>query len=102
MKIVLNRLQKQNSISVRLAVVSFAIGTLDILLFAATDYELFVGIGLGVLVLAFIMNAFMLLIVLVNLFIGDVPLKEALFTIYVLLLNIPIAVFYCYVALQYL
>jgi hypothetical protein len=87
---------------VQLAGISFAVGTLDFLLYLATGYEFFIGLGLGILLLAFFINAVMFLIVTANLFIGDVPFKEALFTIYVLLLNIPIAMFYCYVALQFL
>jgi hypothetical protein len=102
MKIVLNRLQKQNSISVKLAGLSFAVGTLDFLLYIVTGDEYFIGLGLGILVLAFFTNIVLFLIVMANLFIGDVPFKEALLTIYVLLLNIPIAMFYCYVALQFL
>jgi hypothetical protein len=102
MKIVLNRLQKQNGISVKLAGLSFAVGTLDFLLYLATGDEFFVGLGLGILVLAFFISVVLFLIVIANFLLGNVPFKEALFTTYVLLLNIPIAVFYCYVALQFL
>lgn len=102
MKIVLNRLQKQNSISVKLAGLSFAVGTLDFLLYLAVGKEYFIGLGLGILVLASFINMITLLIVLANFLLGDVPFKEALFTTYVVLLNIPIAVFYCYVAFQFL
>ena len=102
MKIILNRLQKQNGISVKLAGLSFAVGTLDFLLYLATGDEFFVGLGLGVLVLAFFISVVLFLIVIANFLLGNVPFKEALFTTYVLLLNIPIAVFYCYVALQFL
>jgi hypothetical protein len=102
MKIVLNRFQKQNSISLKLAGLSFAVGTLDFLLYLVTGEEYFIGLGLGILVLAFFINIVLFLIVMANLFLGDVPFKEALFTTYVLLLNIPVAIFYCHVALQFL
>ncbi len=102
MKITLNRLQKQNSISVQLAGISFAVGTLDFLLYLATGYEFFIGLGLGILLFAFFINAVMFLIVTVNFFLGAVPFKEGLFTIYVLLLHIPTAMFYCFVAVPFL
>ncbi|QJP34551.1 hypothetical protein F0365_09160 [Nonlabens sp. Ci31] len=101
MKTFLNRLQKQNRISVQLAGISFAAETLDFLLYVASDYEPFISVGLGILLLAFLINAVMFLIVMANFFLGFVPFKEALFTIYILLLHIPIAVLYSYIALQF-
>lgn len=93
----LNRLQGQNKIAIQLAIISFAAGFISFLLYAITGNGDYGFLGIIILIIALIFNSILFLIVLGNLLFGSVSLKEGLFTLYVLILNVPITFLYFYI-----
>lgn len=83
-----------NYTAVQIAVISFVLGTICLLLFKTSGDSGFVGIGYCYTLLAALTNSVLLLIVLVNAirYYKDYP--EHLSTVLIVLANIPITFFY--------
>jgi len=96
----LNRLQLKNRIAVKLAGITFIVGSIIFLLYVLTSSSVFVILGIGFLLLALIVNSILFLIVTANYFFTPAHFKEVLFTLYTTSLNLPIAVLYIHIALE--
>lgn len=93
----LNKLQTQNKIAIQLAAISFIAGFITFSLYVITRDEDYAFLGIIILVIAIIFNSILFLMVLGNMLFGSVTFKEGVFTLYVILLNIPITVSYFYI-----
>jgi hypothetical protein len=86
-----------------LAIISFLGGTAILLMFYYTDNTTGLGIiGLGYLIIICLINLIVLGLLLFNNFKYKERGKEVLKTIGLMLLNIPIAIFYCWLAIALL
>lgn len=83
-----------NYTAVRIAIVSFVLGTICLLLFKTSGDSGFVGIGYCYTLFAALVNSILILVVVVNAirYYKDYP--EHLSTVLVVLANIPITFFY--------
>ena len=97
----LNRLTSVSRLSLQFAIASFALGTLILGLYLITANNVFAVLGFGFLVIAVPFNLLILLSVFVQLLTGRVNFKEFFFSSYVLLLNVPIALFYFHIVTTY-
>jgi hypothetical protein len=97
MRSFLNRLQTQNKIAIQLATGTFTAGFVTFLLYVITGNEDYAFLGILFIALAALFNSILFLVVLGNTLFGSVSWKEGLFTIYVLILNVPITAFYLYI-----
>ncbi|AGC75446.1 hypothetical protein LX97_00142 [Nonlabens dokdonensis] len=91
MKTFLKRLQPQNRVAIQLAFIFFAAGSIACLLLFITGEKIFQAGSIGVFIIALITNAMMFLIVLLNYVLGFVSHKEALFTLYVIVLSVSLS-----------
>ena len=97
----LNKLTTTSRLSVQFALASFTLGTLILGLYLITANSVFAVIGFGFLVIAVPFNTLMLLSVFIQLITGRIGFKDFLLSSYVLLLNIPIALFYFHIVTTY-
>jgi len=81
-------------ISRNLALISFIIGTLILILFYFTENLIIALIGFFYLLLAFVINATFLFGLIVKLFSKKSNKKQVLISIGIMLTNIPVAIFY--------
>ncbi len=83
-----------NYVAVQIAIISFALGTVCLLLFKTSGDSGFVGIGYCYTLLAAFTNTILLLLVLVNTIRHYRDYPEHLSTMFIVLANIPITFFY--------
>ena len=83
-----------NRFAAFLSIISFAIGTLIFILYQILQLEALVGLGLFFIVLAVIVNSITLLMLIGNTILHYKDFKEHSIAMVLLLLNIPIALFY--------
>lgn len=88
-----------NYIAVWVAIISFTIGTMLLLSFKVTGAFMLALIGYYYVILAGILNSFMVFLLLINAVVHLKDFKENLITIAIILLNIPIAIYYQDIAL---
>ncbi len=91
MKTFLKRLQPPNRVAVQLASIFFIAVTAAYLSRLTTGEETFKFIGLGLIIIGFIVNSITFLVVLLNYVLGSVSFKEALFTLYVIVLSVSLS-----------
>lgn len=91
MKTFLKRLQPPNRVAVQLASVFFIAVAAAYLSLITTGEETFKYIGVGLFIIGFIVNSITFLVVLLNYVLGFVSLKEALFTLYVIVLSVSLS-----------
>jgi|GEM_PF-5093636 len=89
----LTRFTPTNRYALKLALGSFAIGSLIFMIEMATGWDYIKIVALFYLLIAFISNTLMFLIVVVNTILHT-DKKQGWFTLYCLLINIPIAIGY--------
>jgi hypothetical protein len=80
--------------AVQVAIISFVLGTICLLLFKTSGDTGFVGIGYCFTLLAAVVNTVLLLVVLIHAIVRYKDYKEHLTTVLVVLANIPITFFY--------
>ena len=97
MKTFLKRLQPPNRVAVQLARVSFIAVAAAYLSLITTGEETFKYIGVGLFIIGFIVNFITFLVVLLNYVLGFVSHKEALFTLYVIVLSVSISLFLLFI-----
>lgn len=97
MKSFLNRLQTQNKIAIQLAIISFTIGFITFALFVITNDRDYAFLGIVFMIIASIFNLILFLVVLGNTLFGSVSTKEGFFTMYVMMLNVPITISYFFI-----
>ena len=97
MKTFLKRLQPPNRVAVQLASVSFIAVAAAYLSLITTGEETFKYIGVGLFIIGFIVNSITFLVVLLNYVLGFVSHKEALFTLYVIVLSVSISLFLLFI-----
>ncbi|WP_405376975.1 hypothetical protein [Nonlabens sp. Asnod3-A02] len=97
----LNRLTSVSRLSLQFAIASFTLGTLILGLYLITANNVFAVLGFGFLVIAVPFNSLILLSVFIQLLTGRLSIKEFFFSSYVLLLNVPIALFYFHIVTTY-
>ncbi|PPK92997.1 hypothetical protein LY01_02702 [Nonlabens xylanidelens] len=96
-----NKLTASCRLSIQFALASFALGTLILGLYLITANNVFAVLGFGFLVIAVPFNSLILLSVFIQLLTGKLSIKEFFFSSYVLLLNVPIALFYFHIVTTY-
>ncbi|MEN8817256.1 MAG: hypothetical protein ABF274_10380 [Nonlabens sp.] len=97
MRRLLHRLQTQNRIAIQLAIISFIAGFIVFLLFVITGNKEYAFLGIICIIIASIFNLILFLVVVGHTILGSVSLKEGLFTMYVMILNIPITISYFHI-----
>ena len=97
MKTFLKRLQPPNRVAVQLASVSFIAVAAAYLSLITTGEETFKYIGVGLFIIGFIVNSITFLVVFLNYVLGFVSHKEALFTLYVIVLSVSISLFLLFI-----
>ncbi len=85
-----------NRIAVIIAAVCFSIGTLLFVGYWLKPFDFLLGIGIWFVLLAFMLNSFMLLVLLINGLLHYKDYKEHFYTLFLIILNLPITGFYLY------
>lgn len=83
-----------NKFAVYLATICFTFGTLLFLLHTAVNAKIFIGAGLMFVVISVIVNSITLVLLLGNSIINSKDFKEHSIAIVMILMNIPVALFY--------
>ncbi len=83
-----------NYTAIRVAIASFILGTICLVLFKTSGNTGFVGIGYCYTLFAALVNSIMLLLILVHAIRHFKDINEHLKTIGIILINIPITLFY--------
>jgi hypothetical protein len=91
-----------NKVGIYSAIISFAIGTLLLISFAITHIELIAVIGYFFLIIAFYVNLFIAVILLIMVVVSQENTFKNLRTIIVMLINLPIAYLYYVIVFTYL
>jgi len=87
--------RKSSQIAKSTAIISFIIGTILFLSYQLTNIDVLIGLGLIYISIAFFTNSVLLLFLLIELFFVDKKERvEILKYIFLMLLNIPIAIIY--------
>jgi len=85
-----------NRIAIIIAGVCFSIGTILFLGYKLKPYDFLIGIGIWFVLLAFILNSFMLFVLLINGLIHYRDYKEHFYTLFLIILNLPVTGLYLY------
>lgn len=83
-----------NRMAVRLAITSFVIGTIFMLVALTTDHEILITFGITFLVLYIPVTGITLFVLLTNTIMHFKDIQEHIMTFIVVLMNIPIALLY--------
>lgn len=83
-----------NSIALQFAGITLAVGSIIFLSALSWGTDALLGVGIVFLFCAVFINGLMLLGVLIRSFNEQIPVQETIFTMYMCLLNIPIALLF--------
>ncbi|TDG36573.1 hypothetical protein EZJ43_08650 [Pedobacter changchengzhani] len=87
-------------ISKKVAVCSTGIGTLILLAFLITKADLLMPFGLCYILIAIVINGVFALLLVIECLSNLIHWRKYIATIIFMLVNIPLSIFYCYIALN--